>query len=338
MFATLLIGLFAFVLPPVLIGGWVLWKVLDEIRGPRVPILMYHRFLDAKKVDSGEIVDPERVWVVLDRELDDHCRALAAAGYQSVNFDELLDGFAGRSKLPEKPVVLTFDDGYSSCWDLAHPVLQRHGMKGVFYVAVEPDEHTRELVAGLDGFLSDEQMRAMAAAGHTIASHTMTHGLLSEMSDDEIRWELSESKKRLEAVIGAPVEHFCIPRAGGNRRVVRLIGEAGYKTSTGADKGSATPRRDPLRLPRIGVARDTTGARLVQRLQPLTAAKERVLADIRLIPTRILGPRAGYQLRQVLYGGPIRRALLQDRLGAVLAVVALVYAGLGVAWLAAVAG
>ena len=338
MISVLIVGLVLFVLPPVLIGAYVAMMVRDEHRDPRIPILNYHRFLEGAKLDSGEIVDDERVWAVLDRDLDDQCRALRAAGYETVGLDQLVAGLKGEAQLPERPIMFTFDDGYRSCWTIAAPVLERHGMRGVFFIALDPDEHTRSGVLGKDDWMTSEQICALHARGHTIGSHSMTHGLLSEMTEDQVRWELVESKRQLEAMLQAPVPHFCIPRAGGNRRIVELIREAGYVSSCGADKGTAGPGRDPMRLQRIGVPRGQRGAALLARLRPLRAAKERILADIRLIPTRLLGPRAGYNIRRVLYGGPIRRALLQDRLGAVFGVVGLCYLGLGVLWAITVLG
>lgn len=336
--SILLLGLCLFVLPPLVIGLYVTWMVADEHRDPRVPILNYHRFLEAARVRSGEIVDDERVWAVEDDDLEDQCRALQQAGYETVTMDALHAFLQGKGSLPKRPIIFTFDDGYLSNWTLAAPILEKYGMRGVFYIALEPDAHTRSGVEGKDDWMTPEQIRALHDRGHMIGSHSITHGLLSEMSEEEIRWELAESKRRLEALLDAPVPHFCIPRAGGNRRIVQLIGEAGYVTSTGADKGTAGPGRDPLRLPRIGVPRGQRGAALLARLRPLRAAKERILADIRLIPTRLLGPRAGYKIRRVLYGGPIRRALLQDNLGAVIAVAGVGYLGLGVLWLVTVAG
>ncbi|MEY3014438.1 MAG: poly-beta,6-N-acetyl-D-glucosamine N-deacetylase precursor [Pseudomonadota bacterium] len=334
----IVVGLLLFVLPPVAIALYVLWMVRDEYREPRVPILNYHRFLEAARVRSGEIVDAERVWAVEDDDLDDQCRALREAGYETVDLDQLHAFLTGRGPLPKRPIIFTFDDGYLSNWTLAAPILERHGMRGVFYVALDPDAHTREGVLGKDDWMTPEQWKALRERGHMIGSHSMTHGLLSEMSEEQVRWELTESKQRLEALLGEPVPHFCIPRAGGNRQIVRWIGEAGYVTSTGADKGTAGPGRHPLRLPRIGVPRGQRGAALLARLRPLRAAKERILADIRLVPTRLLGPRAGYNIRKVLYGGPIRRALLQDRLGTVIGALGLCYMGLGVAWLLSVLG
>ncbi len=328
MWALLTLGLPAFA-----VALWAARLLRQELDPTRVPILMYHRFLAADDVASGRVHDPERVWVALDSELDAQCQALADAGYVAVDLDELQAYFAGTFKPAGKPVVLTFDDGYRSCWQLARPVLRRHGMKGVFYIAVRPDAHTRELVQGLDGFMTPEQLRALHAEGHTVASHTMSHGLLSEMSDADVRWELSASKDQLERWLGAPVRHFCIPRAGGDRRVVRLVGEAGYVTSTGADKGGACASHDPLRLPRFGVSRGTSGEALLARLQPHRAAWEHLLADLRLIPTRLLGPRAGYRVRQMVYGGPLRRALFQERLPLVMALGGAVYVAVSLAWL-----
>jgi peptidoglycan/xylan/chitin deacetylase (PgdA/CDA1 family) len=333
-----IVGFVLFVLPPLAGALFVAWMIRDEYRDPRVPILNYHRFLEGEKLDSGEIVDDERVWAVLDRDLDDQCRALREAGYETVNMDALVEGLAGRAPLPQRPVILSFDDGYLSCWTIAAPILERHGMRGVFFIALEPDEHTRAGVAGKDDWMDQAQIKALHDRGHTIGSHSVTHGLLSEMTETQVRWELTESKRRLEATLQAPVPHFCIPRAGGNRRIVQLISEVGYVSSCGADKCTAGPGRDPLRLPRIGVPRGQRGTALLARLRPLRAAKERILADIRLIPTRLLGPRAGYNIRRVLYGGPIRRALLQDRLGTVIGAAGLGYLCLGVAWLLAMLG
>ncbi len=328
-------GALLFVAPPLGLLSWLGAIVRDELRRPRVPVLMYHRFVAQRSLDAGELIEEERVWVVTDLELEDQCRSLRAAGYEAIDLDQLVAGFEGRAPLPNKPIVFTFDDGYTSCIEIATPTLERHGMRGVFYVVLEPDEHSRELVQGKDGWLAPDQLRSMHAAGHTIGSHTITHGLLSEMDDAGVRWELTESKRRLEEILGAEVAHFCIPRAGGNRKIERMTAVAGYRTCTGSGKGTANPGRDLLHLPRIGVPRGQSGARLVARLEPLRAARERLLAEIRMIPTRLLGPSAGYRIRQVLYGGPIRRALLQDRLGVLVGIAACGWVGLGVAWLMA---
>ncbi len=331
-------GLAVFVLAPLTVAVYLLSAIAAEFRKPRIPILNYHRFLYGPAVREGRVLDPERVWAVEDDEFRSQCTALVSAGYRTIIFDELVAARSGGPALPDKPVVLTFDDGYTSNFELARPIMNELGMRGVFYVTLDPDDHSRQGVAGKDDWMTAEQLRVLASEGHSVQSHSVTHGLMSEMTDDQIRWELNESRARLEQITGKPVQHFCIPRAGGDRRVVRLIGQAGYLTSTGADKGTAGPKQNLLRLPRIGVPRGTSGARLLRRLQPAQAAKERVLADVRLVPTRVLGPRIGYHIRQLLYGTPWLRRLLQDNLGWLIATAAMVYAGLAVAWVVRMVG
>src|SRR5215212_10755611 len=71
-------------------------------------------------------------------------RWLKLSGYVSITFERLLDGRAGRVRLPARAVIITFDDGFQDCVDYAVPILQRHRLTAMFY-----------LVAGLAGARSE---------------------------------------------------------------------------------------------------------------------------------------------------------------------------------------
>lgn len=89
----------------------------------RVPVLLYHHI--SEDVTNDMIVSPET--------LDAHIAALADAGYNAVSLSQITDYIEKGIDLPEKPVLITFDDGYMSNYEYAYPILQKYGMKGVIF-------------------------------------------------------------------------------------------------------------------------------------------------------------------------------------------------------------
>jgi len=279
--------------------GWALWILRVECRRDRVPILCYHRFLPRSR--AGTDADREMGWVCYDDEFERQMEYLAANGWTTLDLDDYVDIREGRTPAPARGIIVTMDDGYRSNYELAYPVLKRLGMKAVVYVALEPDLHTRRQVEGIDGFLSADQLRSLDADGVSIQSHTLTHSILTELSDEDVRFELSESKKRLEEILGRPVDHFCFPRGGVDRRVRKLAIEAGYQTASGANQGTATALDAAHDLPRIMMERDMGLAEFRRVLTPLHGALTRIMGRLKGISRRLLGARGARRLRDLLH-------------------------------------
>jgi peptidoglycan/xylan/chitin deacetylase (PgdA/CDA1 family) len=89
-----------------------------------VPILMYHH-LD-EDVTNNAVITPLK--------FEEHIRALKISGYSSITLQQLADYVEKGIDLPEKPVLITFDDGYSSNYELAYPILKKYNMSGVINV------------------------------------------------------------------------------------------------------------------------------------------------------------------------------------------------------------
>jgi len=88
----------------------------------RVPILMYHAVTE----DPAEVTS----MTITAARLEEHLKALRGAGYETVGYDRLLDYVQTGAPLPEKPLVITFDDGYESNLTYAAPLLERYGFSG----------------------------------------------------------------------------------------------------------------------------------------------------------------------------------------------------------------
>ncbi len=166
--------------------------------------------------------------------------------------------FAGK-RLPRRPVVLTFDDGWASQWSAVQELNARK-MKGVFFV----------MSRGIG--LSDSQLRRMAASGHEIAAHSVSHSNLAYLSDAQIRYEVAQSKRSLEARLGRKVQFFAYPEGGYDHRVIKAVAAAGYRGGLAAWGGTRCTPGNRWAEPRIEVSGHYTlweFAAWVQSARPL---------------------------------------------------------------------
>jgi peptidoglycan/xylan/chitin deacetylase (PgdA/CDA1 family) len=321
-----ILGLIVFAVIPVSVLAAVGWCVYQEFRRDRIPILLYHRLVSREAIRAGRVPDNEPIYAAYDDVFAGQMEYLRANGYTTLNCDDLLDIRSGRMPLPPRPVAITFDDGYESNYTMAFPAIRRCGQKATIYVAPQPDEYSRNLVAGIDGFLTPDQMRELDRNGVSIESHTLTHCVLSELPDEQARHELVESKRVLSEILSRPVRHLAVPRSGYSRRIHRLAVEAGYETVCCNNKGSSTSSSDLMALPRIVIERDMSVADFARLLQPRTAAMLRIIGNLKRIPERLFGPTGAKNIRTWLYNSPIGGLFVTRRLKRVLAAGAAVYA------------
>jgi peptidoglycan/xylan/chitin deacetylase (PgdA/CDA1 family) len=319
------LGLVVFLVLPAAALVWLGAILYLEYRRDRVPILVYHRLARKADAETGGLADREHVWVSWDTAFADQMEQLRSGGFTTLDLDDYLRIRAGEDVLPARPVIISFDDGYRSNYTLAFPVLRRNAQKATVFVALDPDDHTRAQVAGLDDFLRPAELREMADSGISIQSHSLTHRILTELSDQEVRFELEESRRRLEEITGRPVRHLAIPRAGYSRRVRRIAREVGYSTVCCNNKGTANGLSDLLALPRIVVDREVGHEEFAQALRPIGGAMLRVVGNLKRIPERIGGARFARRVRDLLYRGPLRHAFTTRNLKRALAIAALAY-------------
>lgn len=195
-----------------------------EELGIKAPILMYHYI----QVNPNPQGDPSRdKLLVTPTNFEAQLQYLKENGWTTISLDELVEGLKNPGKLPEKPIILTFDDGYLDFYTTAAPLLAKYNMKGAVYVLSQGSKR------GPGFYMTDEQIKELSTSPLiTIASHTQTHTYLKGRSEPTQRREIIESKKELEALIGKPVEHFAYPYGAFDETSLRLVKEAGYKSAT----------------------------------------------------------------------------------------------------------
>lgn len=185
----------------------------DIENGPKILVLNYH------KID--EAFHPLSVSPAL---FDEQMRFLKEQGYHTISPQDLQAALEGEDRLPSNPVLITFDDGYADNYANAYPILKQYDMKATIFV-----------VAGFVGkserYLTWEQLREMEQNGITIESHTMNHIPLEELTDEQIRTELRDSKQLLEEHLGHPIQYIAYPTGTYNLHIAALAKEAGYEAA-----------------------------------------------------------------------------------------------------------
>ena len=293
--------------------GYVVYAAFQEYRPDRVPALLYHQLISKEKVDRGELVNHERVYVAYDSSFAEQMGYLHRQGYTTITLDELVAFQEGRRSLPSRPIILTFDDGFMSNYLYAFPILKQYGMKATIFVTPDRESQNFKKYAHIDAPLSPEQIQEMSEYGISIESHGMTHRYLTELSPDTTRWELEESKHVLEQTTKKRVRFLAVPSGAYNRLVRRLAKECGYEAVFCMLKGTNNKGSDRYALRRLVVARDVTLDDFRSILSPATAIRLRLMSCFQNVLLQVLGPSGLDRLRNSLYRSPFVWALVSGK-------------------------
>lgn len=211
-----------------------------------VPVLIYHEIVTEPMREAGETV------IHLER-FAAQMRHLHEAGYTTLSMDELVAFMKGERDVPERSVVLSFDDGWANQQN-ALPILQRYGFKASFWIFPEK---------GIGWpYMEWAQIEAIAASPlFEIGSHSMTHpwdrqsNLVSWADGREVAvlYELVQSKATLEERLQRPIRYFAWPCGWYTDRLVRLAKAAGYEALLTAEEGANRAGGDVLRIKRLFV-------------------------------------------------------------------------------------
>jgi len=219
-----------------------------------VPILMYH-YISAPPADA----DVYRIDLSV---TPDNFRAQLAwlrdNGYTAIDYYDLTMAIVGYSELPEKPVLLTFDDGYLDNYTNAFPLLQEYGFKGTFFVITE------FIDSGREGYMTWPMIEEMARAGHRIESHSRTHPDLTEKDRDGLIWELLGSQQTLAAHIGYTPRYFCYPGGDYNEQTIALLRELDFWGAVTTANDTWHGFNERFEWGRLRIRNDTTLAELAQ--------------------------------------------------------------------------
>lgn len=209
----------------------------------RVPILMYHHVGTAPAGVGGL----ERDLTVSPARFREQLAWLRRAGYESISLLDLVQHLNAGAPLPEKPIIITFDDGYTDAYTEAAPLLVEYGYRATFFIITDFIDRK------LPPYMSWEQIVGLEAQGMEIGSHSRDHPDLRRRSIEYLVWQILGSKQTLEAHLKAPVRVFSYPSGRYDEQVIKVLVSAGFLAAVTTETGVNHSGDDLMRLKRIRV-------------------------------------------------------------------------------------
>ncbi len=181
-----------------------------------VPILLYHH-IDTSPSDNAYYIPP--------LEFEKQMYILREWGYTTISVEMLVTAIKQGAMLPPKPIILTFDDGTKSTFTHALPIMQKYSFTGTSYIVYN-------YIGVNNNYMDVAQIRALAAAGWEIGSHSISHIDLTQHLERE-RDEIVDSRHKLEALLNVPIGSFAYPFGAYDRSSVDYAHFAGYHAAMG---------------------------------------------------------------------------------------------------------
>ena len=164
-------------------------------------------------------------------------------GYKTLHLDQLLDE---NTQVPEKSLVITFDDGWVDNYTNVFPILKEYGLTATIFVVTG--------FIGQENYMDWNQLREMSGAGISIQSHTVSHKPLAQLIKSDVGYELETSKKTVEDNLGTQVNFLSLPHGVFNDNVLKMAQDAGYQAICTSDPGFSHEYKNLPVMKRINIS------------------------------------------------------------------------------------
>lgn len=216
-----------------------------------VSILMYHMVGDLK--DNAAVITEANFRLQM-QYLKDH-------GYHPITMQELYDYVTKGAALPERPVCITFDDGYRDTYTVVYPIMKEFGYPWTLFLITDD-------VGKMQNRMTWDQLKEMANSHTvTIANHTLSHPKLHNLpTRDEKKHEILGAQQALKYWLGIDNAWLCYPYGDYDDEVIEVAKECGIKMAVTTDAGRVHVGSYPYDLKRVYIGNGVSLARFNERL------------------------------------------------------------------------
>lgn len=218
-----------------------------------LPILMYHQVLAKEPKLSKFNLH------VLTTNFEKQLQFLKKKGFTTIGFEDLIT-----KKIPKKPIVLTFDDGYENNYLHLFPLLKKYRTKAVIYILGDRKHKTNfwdlPLGEAEHKLLKPAQILEMQKSGLVeFGSHSLRHPRLTQLKKADMEKEIVGSKKALETLLKRPVVSFAYPYGVFNEEIKKVTQAAGYTFGLTVKHGPNRIKNDLMEIKRVHMFPHTSG-------------------------------------------------------------------------------
>lgn len=233
---------------------------LGAFASGNLPVLMYHNV-----TPDTSLVEKDATVHITPQRLEEHFETLKSAGYNAVSMEEYMLYREGRGTLPRNPVIITFDDGYTSNYEYAYPLLKKYDMKAIiFIIASRVGAENTEFP-----HFTWQQAIEMENSGLVeIESHSYTHPDFSTLSYAETLVEMRLAKYVIEKNMKKECRFFAYPYGKMNITSTSVAAGAGYKAvCVGRETMADASGENMFELPRFTIRGDYSGEDVIELIQ-----------------------------------------------------------------------
>ena len=185
---------------------------VDSLKETKIPILMYHSISYEK----------ENILRIPKEKFRCQMKYLKDNNYTTLTLDELYSYMKTGKNLPNKPIVITFDDGYKDNYTNAYPVLKEFKLKATVFVITNTIDHEKD-------YLTSSEIKLMDSNNIRIESHTSSHEHLDKISYIDNVNTMKTSKSKLEKILNRKVDYIAYPYGGYTSNTIKAAKQSGYK-------------------------------------------------------------------------------------------------------------
>ena len=182
-----------------------------------VPVLCYHHIRNF----SAGISATMKNYSVFPEAFAAQMKILFDSGFHTILPDQLYDYLVFDGTLPDKPVMLTFDDTDEEQYSIGNMEMKKYGFKGVYFIMTISMNRPR--------YMTKEQIKNLSDSGNVIAAHTWDHHMVTKYLAPDWLIQLNKPQKQLETITGKPIKYFAYPFGIWNETAITEIKNQGYK-------------------------------------------------------------------------------------------------------------
>ncbi len=232
-----------------------------------IPVLMYHNIAETyPKGSEGANITPKL--------FEEHMTEILKRGYTPIQVSDYYESTERGKELPDNPIIITFDDGYLSNYEIAYPILKRLNIPATIFIVTSTVGAKKEGGMVSNPHFTWEQAREMQASGIIdIQSHSHTHRNMTSISIAQLQEELRISRYLIEKNLNKHCFGFAYPGGRYNETTLKLARYAGYRmqilvnyAESGEDYLANNVKSGIDRFTRLTISGDMTADDLFARI------------------------------------------------------------------------